>query len=48
VLDVASGQELWKFETVATFLPAPVLAEDTIYVTATGEVLVLRSEVFNS
>ena len=29
-------------ETVATFLPAPALVEDTIYVMATGEVLALR------
>jgi outer membrane protein assembly factor BamB len=41
-LDAASGQEQWTFETVATFLPAPALAEDTIYGTATGEVLALH------
>ena len=41
-LDANSGEELWTFETVATFLPAPALAEDTIYVTATGEVMALR------
>ena len=41
-LEAASGQPLWTFETVATFLPAPDLTEDTIYVTATGEVLALR------
>jgi len=33
---------LWTFETVATFLPAPALSEDTIYVTTTGEVLALH------
>jgi PQQ enzyme repeat. len=41
-LDAASGSELWRFETVATFLPAPALGDDAIYVSTTGEVFALR------
>jgi outer membrane protein assembly factor BamB len=41
-LDARSGEQLWTFETVATFLPAPALGKDTIYVTTTGEVFALH------
>ena len=41
-LDAASGELLWTFETVATFVPAPALGENTIYVTTTGDVLALQ------
>ena len=37
-----TGEELWTFETVSTFLPAPALDEGIIYVTTTGEIIALQ------
>ena len=41
-LDVLTGEELWLFESVSTFLPAPALGNGVIYITSTGEVLALK------
>jgi outer membrane protein assembly factor BamB len=41
-LNAETGEELWTFEIVSTFLPAPALGEDTIYVTTAGEVIALQ------
>jgi outer membrane protein assembly factor BamB len=41
-LDAKSGQLIWTFEAIATFLPAPALSKDTIYITTTGDVLALH------
>ena len=39
-LDAVTGEDLWRFETVSTFLPAPELGGGVIYLTSTGEVIV--------
>jgi outer membrane protein assembly factor BamB len=41
-LDAATGEQIWVFETIGTFLPAPELANDTIYLTSTGDVIALK------
>jgi outer membrane protein assembly factor BamB len=41
-LDALTGEELWVFESVSTFMPAPALGDGVIYVTSTGEVIALE------
>lgn len=41
-LDATTGEELWVFETTSTFLPAPAVGNDALYVISTGEVIALQ------
>jgi outer membrane protein assembly factor BamB len=41
-LDAGTGELLWEYETISTFLPAPALGEGAIYVTSTGEIIALE------
>lgn len=41
-LDAESGEALWTFEVVSTFLPVPALGEEVMYVTTRGEVCALE------
>lgn len=41
-LEAVAGEELWVFESVSTFMPAPALGSGMIYVTSTGEVIALK------